>query len=250
MQKRATLIVVFGTAEETNLEWLQHHEGKLPEFLDVICVENYYAPCFRTAAYLQDMCRFYNWRALTNLKDMLIHPPRLHGSALDLALNFVTTPYLFTIDSDCFVQNPSVFEEMLDVAEKERAAAVGCTLPTITIPYVLPFFACYRYDVAAKHGFGARWVDPQLVEPFWQADKENLDAWVEERRKGYLDVGCYLTLMAQLEGEKVIMDFPVENYVVHRWSGTPFIVYSLDDAGKIAPFVRFTFPSGDAVVLR
>lgn len=247
MEKEATVIVVLGTAEELNVRWLSHHEGKFPPFLDVICVENYDVDCYLSAAYVTHMCNFYGWRAVRNFKHKTQgeHP---HGTALDLALEFVLTPFVFTIDSDCFVHDFSVFSAMLEVIKSDKIAAVGQGVPSSILLYPHPALAVYRTDVARKHGFNIRFVDPQWIEPFLRKDLEHLDSWAEPKKQGYCDVGVYLVLAAQREGYKVVTDFPVERYAKHEWCKTPFITYSAP--GELGGgILRFVFPSGEGIIL-
>lgn len=72
--------------------------------------------------------RTLNWINLIERKSE--HPEAgniAHGRALDLALGFVETEYLFLLHTDTFIYDLEVFNMMLaQCAEQQEVAAVGC----------------------------------------------------------------------------------------------------------------------------
>lgn len=241
--EKVTVLVVFGTNDDINTRWLEHHKDIIPKDFAVLCVENFDAMCLRTANKLRYICSTKdNWRSLVLCGEQVCSEKYIHGDVLDIAVNYVHTPYILTMDSDFFVNKEELFERLLQVAEEENAAIVGELMGFYTIPYIHPACALYRTDVARKYFFAARWInDGSYIDMFYKKENEQYDVWADARRSGYLDTGCYLYLETTRAGLKTV-NFPVNQYGEHLWGQTCYFVFT--DAGVVRPHVRFVLPNG------
>lgn len=227
MEFPATVVTVFGHSIACAKEWVERNMI-IPDKVRVLLVENLTYPCPEILAWLlYAVHQKPNWRIVTTAR--MNFPVRgcgvSHGEALDFALNYVHTKYVITMDSDTFIKDTTVFDAIVDMAEKEKAYIVGTVIHPCALPYISPIFALYRTDAAQKWKFKQRFYSPQIPKEFltfWQHDEEKEDVWAEVR-KTYLDVGQEIYLRAKTLGLKVIENFPVYRYVEHTWHGTPSV---------------------------
>jgi len=219
-----TIVTVFGHSPEIAKMWVEEHLKVLPPAQLVILVENLYYPDFEVTAWLLKGCRERpNWLLLSTLRNVTPTTFFSHGKALDLALQYVKTKYVLTLDSDAFIRNFSVVERVLDIAERENAVVVGALQENISLPYIQPWFALYRTDFARKIGFQERHYRPSLPQEYMQFFKPHPSDIYSEVRKTYMDIGEKIYLDAVLQGEKVINFRPSPDEVTHLWKATPFV---------------------------
>jgi len=244
IKARLTLIVPFGTAEDLNVKWVKHHLDLVPEWVRVICVENYQVPCYRTASMLRyaSMTR-KNWDVIY-LPEMLLQGSiPTHAPALDAAVEYARTPYVMSLDSDFFIDNPQLFEDILRAAEEKGAVAVGA-LHICAVPYIHPSCALYKTDFIKEVKFEARYVSPEFVARFVDEEGKKLDGYVDVRLKqGFCDVGAFAYLKALSENLPAVNDFPVHAYGRHLWSRNPVLHYV--DAGVLNRHVYTRLVLGD-----
>lgn len=145
-----------------------------------------------------------------------------HGEGLDLAVRYVTTPFVLAMDSDAFIQDFSIVEEMVEEA-RNGASIVGFLYPC-PLSYILPLFALYRTELARQFKFEPRNCPeglPERYRSFWDEGKVPGDPFAEVR-KYYLDVGQVIYFEAVLQGEKVVHKNVFEK-VLHYHGSTPFV---------------------------
>ncbi|MEM0238547.1 MAG: hypothetical protein QXT00_02800 [Ignisphaera sp.] len=243
---KATVLVVLSTNDELNARWLLHHEHKIPQDVEVIVVENYDALCVRSANLVRYLClKHDNWRAIIPFEELAQGAKGFHGTALDKALEYVTTPYVFTLDNDFFVERAELFDDMLRAAHEKNAVIVG-ELLKCAYPYVHPACALYATDVARKYQFRARYIEnAEYLKRFYNAVFADTDI-ARDERKHYLDVGAYIYFEARNNNLPVVDDFPISNYGRHIWGQSPYIWYTAP--GEVHRHVRLVLPDGRSVV--
>lgn len=227
-----TVVTVFGHCPEIAKRWVQHHWDVFPPEQKVILVENLSYPDFEVTSWLLLGSRYHpNWVVLSTLR--LIAPFEFcsHGKALDLALQYVDTKYVLTMDSDTFLHDYSYALHLLEIAEKENAAIVGFLHDQISLPYIYPFFALYETEFARQVGFVERYygiLPPEYLQFFKPAEGDIY----REIRKTYLDVGQKIYFDAILQGKHTV---PMEldwNKVNHLWTITPVAALFLGKGGR------------------
>lgn len=237
-----TICVVFGDNDDINYRWITHHADLIPPEFEVLCVDNCEVLCVNTYNTLTYVCLSKdNWRAIHLPVDYAQGSKVHHGEALDRALPFVTTPYLVTMDSDCFIINPEIFDEFLKRATEGYAIVGRADKENNILPYIEPYCALYETNLARNIGFAPRFVEPQNIEPFLVSENKERDTWAAFRLKGFLDVGQAIHYEACKKRLPIIDDFPTQNFVIHHMSCTPHLIYT--DAGKLAPHARIILPN-------
>lgn len=240
-----TILVALGTNDELNVKWLRQHRELIPPNIRVLLIENYEALCLRTANEIRYTCLHNdNWQTIIPVRELLESNRLLHGVGLDIAMEFVTTPYVLTMDSDFFVHNAKLFEDILRAAEEHNAAIVGKIAETSTIPYVQPYCALYQSDLARQFKFVHRYVSQDYIRRVYIKEKEKIDPYAPLRKGGYLDVGTYLHIEVARRA-LTIVDFPVDNYGTHLWGQSPSLPYA--EPGVLEHHVRLVLPNGDRV---
>jgi len=130
-----------------------------------------------------------------------------HGPALHMAAEKATTPYLFTLDSDCVVEEGGFLELMVECFRDESVYAVGDLLyvrssdclmdtreplawPEFT-PYICPYMGLYRLSMYKQ------------IRPFVHHGGPALFNMVDARERNWKCVS-----------------FPVRDYISHLGGGT------------------------------
>lgn len=130
-----------------------------------------------------------------------------HGPALHLAAQKATTPYLFTMDSDCVVKARGFLEPMTSFFESPSIYAVGdkdyvrvsdgqghARIPVEGddyVPYIHPYAGLYRLDLY------------RAMRPFMHHGAPALYNMIDARDRGWL---CWA--------------FPIQCYIEHMVAGT------------------------------
>jgi len=227
MKELVTFVSVFGHTPTLARRWVEHHLPLLSQY-KVILVENLRFPDPEVTAWLSYGVSKSkgNWRLLSTLpllrnRKLWVMPG--HGEGLDLAVRYVTTPFVLTMDSDAFIQDFSIVEEMVEEA-RNGASIVGFLNEVICLPYVFPLFALYRTELARRYKFEPRHLPeglPEKYRSFWREEMIPYDPFWEARKR-YLDVGQVIYLETLLQGGKVVHK-NVFGKVSHQFGSTPFI---------------------------
>lgn len=130
-----------------------------------------------------------------------------HGPALHMAAMKATTPYLFTLDSDCAIQKGGFLERMVEHFTDESVYAVGdllyvrssdCEQATRTFqewpeftPYVHPYMGLYRLSMYKQ------------LQPFIRHGGPAIRNMVDARAH-----------------EWKCVNFPIQDYISHLGGGT------------------------------
>lgn len=247
MEMEVTMIVVFGTNEEINVQWFQHNFDKIPHDMEVICVENYDVLCVQTANWIRYACMSrQTWRSIVLVEELARGAKLLHGTALDIAMQYVTTPYVLTVDSDFIIHNEHLFTDILRAAKEHNAVIVG-NLLKCAYPYVHPSCALYSTEIARKYKFQRRELEDghKYLMQFYDSEGARIDNYNDDRTQ-YADVGAFIYYEAVRNNMPVVANFPVDNYGTHLWARTPHIIHYAPN--KIHPHVRFALPDGSIVV--
>jgi len=229
MKELVTFVSVFGHTPTLARRWVEHHLPLLSQY-KVILVENLRFPDPEVTVWLSyGVSKSQrNWRLLSTLpllRDKLFWIKSGHGEGLDLAVRYVTTPFVITMDSDAFIQDFSVVEEMVEEA-RNGASIVGFYFGEISLPYILPIFALYRTELARQHKFAPRNLPeglPERYKPFWNENYSPNDTFAEGR-KYYLDVGQVIYFEAILRRDKVVHK-NIFDKVRHYHGSTPYVYW-------------------------
>jgi len=227
MKELVTFVSVFGHTPTLARRWVEHHLPLLSQY-KVILVENLRFPDPEVTVWLSYGVSKSkgNWRLLSTLpflRDRKFWVMPGHGEGLDLVVRYVTTPFVLTMDSDVYIQDFSIVEEMVEEA-RNGASIVGFLNEAICLPYVLPLFAIYRTELARRYKFEPRTFPeglPERYRSFWNEEMVPHDPFAGAR-KHYLDVGQVIYLETFLQGEKVVHKNVFEK-VLHLSGSTPFI---------------------------
>jgi len=206
-----TIVCVLSNNTLMNLRWVRHHLSLFPPDFPVILVDN--TTYFSRGQVLVDYLAAPRWGVIKDtlpLKPASIPQTTLsHGEALDFATHFITTPYIITIDNDCFLTSLQPIELLLHHIRQEKVGVAGWEWwNTIIYPYIVPILAAYRLEIARQFKFHPRWASPQQMseryKPFYKPEYETQDLYAAVRKQGYLDVGQYLHYEAELAGWQVV----------------------------------------------
>jgi GT2 family glycosyltransferase len=140
-----------------------------------------------------------------------------HGPAMDQALRYVKTPYVFFLDSDCEVRKGGFLEAMFELAKSEQTHyVIGKKI----------FMNKRGFDVEERDG-GTPYIRPicMLVQ------RERYLSLPPFERHG---APCLTNMRAAVARGFVLLHFPIEDYVYHAGRGTASIYgYRLGFRGKL-----------------
>lgn len=134
-----------------------------------------------------------------SIRTKLLSENHYHGPAMDMALNELTTPFVYVFDSDTETRRSEFLEEMLDLAGDPNVYGVG------KIAYV------------NERGFAARSGIPVLVSAYMLIEREvylTLPPFVHH------GLPALNNFRAAAEQGYRLESFPVDEYVTHFGRGT------------------------------
>lgn len=142
---------------------------------------------------------------------------RHHGPAMDQAIRHAATPFVFMLDSDCVVLKGGMLEAMLAILERDpHAYAIGKKI----------FMNKRGFDVP-----GGPQATPYIRPIAMMLGRDRYLTLPPFRRHG---APCLENMKAAAERGLFLVDFPVEEYVVHAGRGTARRVgYNLGWKGRL-----------------
>ncbi len=149
---------------------------------------------------------------------ILLNPAnRHHGPAMDQGIRHASTPFVLMLDSDCVLQRSGLLEAMLERLDRSpRAYAAGRKV----------FMNKRGFDVPERPG-----AFPYIRPICMLLRRDRYLALPPFRRHG---APCLDNMRAAVAQGFLLVDFPIEEYVVHRGRGTAGRVgYNLGWRGKL-----------------
>ncbi len=140
----------------------------------------------------------------SHTESMLNATNRYHGPAMDQGIRFSTTPFVFTMDSDCEVRHGGFLEQMLACFENPKLYAIGHLM------------------YMDKYGFAKEASAPQSLTPYVHPHAMLLD------REKYLSLPpfthhgspCLQNMKAAHKRAYDVRNFPIQPYILHHGRGT------------------------------
>ncbi len=212
MRENFTIVCVLSNNVALNKMWIKQHSDVIGDEFPVLLVDNttFYDA---TQLLLLEKAALLGWRVVRNRLPVV---PRsaddthlTHSMGIDVAVQYITTPYIITVDNDLFIPNIGVLDYLVEQAISNDAAVVGWEIyPHIAFPYITPTLSVYKVDVVRAFPLAARWVSPQTMMEryvgFYAPQHASVDEHKDLRLAGYLDVGQYTHYEAVLAGHRVV----------------------------------------------
>lgn len=129
-----------------------------------------------------------------------------HGPGLHTGMTKAETDYVYLMDSDTEMSRPGMLEEMIRIMESLRAYGIGKIMGVTpsgkNIPYGAP--ECVRY----------------LHPAVCIIDRLGYGNYTKFGHHGAPLIGAMKDIKTRGEADKILIDFPVDDYVHHSWRGT------------------------------
>jgi glycosyltransferase involved in cell wall biosynthesis len=145
-----------------------------------------------------------------NVTAILNPSNRYHGPALDQAVRAATTPFAFTIDSDCEIRRGGFLEATLDRLEDPRGYAVGD----------LRFKSRFGYTYAYERRTGRRRRIP-YAHPAAMLLRREL--YLRLPPFAHHGAPCLRNMAAAQRAGLAVHDFPIDEYVHHLAGGSSLV---------------------------
>lgn len=163
---------------------------------------------------------------------------RYHGPALDQGIRLASTPYVFTLDSDCEVREGGFLEAMLGLFTREAVYAVG------EIAYKNRFGYTYGYGETAQPEKRGR---IPYIQPYAMLIARS--TYLRLRPFIHHGAPCIKNMQHAKRLGYAVVPFPVHRYVVHHAEGTS-AVHGFGRRARARQHIEHALSSAQAFVLR
>jgi len=207
-----TVVCVLSNNLEINKRWVLQHANVIGSEYSVLLVDNTTFCDINHLLLLEKAARL-GWKVIRNCLPVVPNHTDdthlSHSAGLDVAMQYVTTPYIITMDNDLFIPTLEPLDYLVEQALSNNAVVVGWEVfPYIAYPYITPHLTVYKVDVVRSFPLAARWVSSETMRDrygiFYASQYADVDEYKDVRLAGYLDVGQYTHYEAVLAGYRVI----------------------------------------------